>query len=102
MPVVLIVVFAFSRWPGLMPHNFSAAYALAFCAGLYLPRRLAWVVPLGVIVATDLLLTYLYYQQDSYSLLEFVRDQAPNYAAYGVLIGLGILLGRKRSWLTLV
>src|SRR5271157_36319 len=38
-PVLLIVVFALSRWPGLMPPNFSAAYAILFCAGLYLPGR---------------------------------------------------------------
>ena len=31
----MLLVFALSRWPGLMPMNFSAAYALAFCAGLY-------------------------------------------------------------------
>ncbi|MGA3178734.1 MAG: DUF6580 family putative transport protein [Verrucomicrobiota bacterium] len=106
-PVVLILVFALSRWPGLIPHadrplNFSAAYALAFCAGLYLPRRLAWTVPLGVMAATDLLLTFLYYHPHGYSLLQFARDQAPNYAAYALIIGLGVLLGGKRPWGTLL
>jgi hypothetical protein len=106
-PVVLILVFAASRWLGLIPHtympsNFSAAYALAYCAGLYLPRRLAWIVPLSVMMVTDLLLTFLYYHPDNYSLLDFFRDQLPNYAAYAVLIGLGVLLGGKRSWWTLL
>lgn len=83
-----------------MPENFSAAYALAFCAGLYLPRRLAWTVPLGVLVVTDLVISFLYYHQHVW--LQFVLDQAPNYCAYALIIGLGALLGGKRSWGTLL
>jgi len=102
-PVVLVLVFASSRWPGLMPQNFSAAYALFFCAGLFLPRRLAWSVPLGVMVLTDLILTFgRYHHSDGYSLLQFARDQAPNYFAYALLIALGVVLGRRRSWWTLL
>lgn len=85
-----------------MPQNFSAAYALFFCAGLYLPRRLAWTIPLGVMAASDLLLTFGHYHPEGYSILQFARDQAPNYAAYAVLIGLGCALGGKRSWGTLL
>jgi hypothetical protein len=102
LPVVFILLFVLSRWPGLMPQNFSAAYALCFCAGLYLPRRLAWSLPLGVILLTDLGLTFLYYHPENYSWLAFVRDQAPNYAAYALVIGLGCALGRKRSFLALL
>jgi hypothetical protein len=83
-----------------MPQNFSAAYALLYCAGLFLPWRLAWSVPLGVMLVTDLLLSFIYYPHpDGYSLWQFARDMAPNYAAYALLIGLGVCLGRrKRSW----
>jgi hypothetical protein len=101
-PLALILVFGLSRWPGAMPQNFSAAYALCFCAGLYLPRRLAWTIPLGVMVLTDLLLTFLHYHPTGYSLAEFIRDQAPNYAAYAALIGLGCALGGKRNFLALL
>ncbi len=101
-PVALILVFALSRWPGIMPQNFSAAYALCFCAGLYLPRRLALALPLGVMLLTDVLLTFVYYHPPDYSWLAFVRDQAPSYAAYALVIGLGCVLGRKRSFLTLL
>ena len=100
-PLTLILIFALSRWPGAMPQNFSAAYALCFCAGLYLPRRLAWSIPLGVMALTDLLLTFLYYHPAGYSLAGFLRDQAPNYAAYAVLIGLGCAVGGKRSFAVL-
>jgi hypothetical protein len=101
-PVILILVFALSRWPGLMPRNFSAAYALCFCAGLYLPRRLAWILPFGVMALTDLFLTFGYYHPADYSMLAFLRDQGPVYAAYAVLIGLGCVLSKKRSFLTLL
>jgi hypothetical protein len=101
-PVVLILVFAASRWPGLMPRNFSAAYALAYCAGLYLPRRLSLGVALGVMVATDLALNFLYYRPDGYSLWLFFRGELPTCAAYAVLVWLGAVLGGKRSWLTLL
>ena len=60
LPLVLMVVFALSRWPGVLPQNFSAAYALAFCAGVYFPGGLAWL-PLGTLVATDLGLNAFYY-----------------------------------------
>jgi hypothetical protein len=48
----LMVVLACSRWPGVMPANFSAAYALAFCAGLYFPKVMAWVLPLATLLIT--------------------------------------------------
>jgi len=35
LPLALMLVFALSRIPGMLPQNFSAAYALAFCGGLY-------------------------------------------------------------------
>ena len=102
LPAGLVLVFALSRWPGAMPQYFSAAYAFCFCAGLCFPRQLAWIIPLGVLALTDLLLTFLCYQPPNYSLLAFVRDQAPNYIAYAALIGLGRVLGGKRSFFTLL
>ena len=47
LTLVLIAVFALTRLPDMLPVNFSAAYALAFCAGVYLPRRAAWLLPLA-------------------------------------------------------
>jgi hypothetical protein len=101
-PLALIFILALSRWPGAMPQNFSAAYALCFCAGLYLPRRLAWTVPFGVMLLTDLLLSFVYYHARDYSLAAFIRDQAPNYAAYAALIWLGCAVGGKRSFAALL
>ncbi|HAV64107.1 MAG TPA: hypothetical protein DCY13_17290, partial [Verrucomicrobiales bacterium] len=60
LPVLLMAVFAVGRWPGLMPDNFSAVYALVFCGGVFLPRRLAWWLPLATLWMTDVLLNLHY------------------------------------------
>jgi hypothetical protein len=96
-PLLLVVVFALSRWPGLLPPNFSAVYALVFCAGVYFPGRLGWIVPLAVMAATDLIISVVFYPQ-FFSWNRFLLDQAPNYLAYAGLICLGRSLGSKRPW----
>jgi hypothetical protein len=97
-PLLLIVVFALSRWPGLMPPNFSAAYAIVFCAGLYLPGRLAWIVPLAILAGSDLLISLFFYHEIAFSWREYLAAQCPNYLAYVGLIWLGRMLGAKRPW----
>lgn len=109
LPLLLIVVFALSRWPGVMPDNFSAVYALVFCAGVFLPRKLAWWLPLAVMVVTDLLLN-LHYRRvyaanpggfDS-EIAFFNVYQLANYASYGVLIWLGTHFKPSSHWLKLL
>ena len=97
-PTLLVVVFALSRWPGLMPPNFSAAYAIVFCAGLYLPGRLGWILPLAVLAGSDLLISLIFYRQFAFSLPAFLAAQCPNYLAYAGLIWLGRKLGARRPW----
>ncbi len=100
MAILLMIVFALTRWPGLMPVNFSAAYALAFCAGVYLPRRLAWWLPLVTLSITDLLLN-LYYQF-YFHIDAFQWYQLFNYFAFAILIWLGQIFTAKASWLKLL
>jgi hypothetical protein len=101
--LVLMVVLALSRWPGLMPPNFSAAYALAFCAGLYFPSVVAWVLPLATLLISDVLLNALYYSKfPGFSWADFPGGILPNYIGYAAFILLGQLLRSKRSWLTLM
>jgi hypothetical protein len=97
-PLLLIVVFALSRWPGLMPPNFSAAYAIVFCAGLYLPGRLAWIVPLAVLAGSDLLISLIFYREIAFSWASYLAAQFPNYLAYAGLIWLGRRVGAARPW----
>src|SRR5438093_12202961 len=98
--VFLMISFALTRWPGLLPDNFSAAYALAFCAGVYFPRRLAWWLPLVTMMMTDVALNIYYslhYHIQSFNLTQFV-----NYAAYGLIIWMGTRFSPKSSWLKLL
>jgi Family of unknown function (DUF6580) len=60
LPFVFVALFALSRWPGLLPWGFSAAYALAFCGGVYLSKRTSWWLPLLVLFATDIGLNFYY------------------------------------------
>jgi hypothetical protein len=94
LPLALMVVFALSRIPGMLPENFSAAYALAFCGGLYFGGRMGWWLPLGVLLGTDILLNLFYYHQpvlDGYMLLKTL--------VFVAIIGLGRLFKpRMAAW----
>src|ERR1700722_3371695 len=103
LPVLFVVVFAFSRIPGMLPQNFSAAYAFAFCAGVYFPKRLAWWLPLGILLATDIGLNFFYenlgWNVWGWSVLKY---QLCNYAAYFALIWLGRRFKPQSSFLSLL
>lgn len=64
LPVLLfIVMFALSRTAGALWSdfgNFSAAYALLFCGGVYLSRTMAWWLPLSAMLITDIGLNLFY------------------------------------------
>ena len=97
MPVLLMAIFAITRWPGIMPPNFSAAYALAFCAGVYFPRRMALWLPLTTLFLTDLVMNLFYYQTSP------IDDRmVVNYLAYGAIIFLGQRFKPRLSWLALL
>ncbi len=96
LPIILMVAFAATRWPGLLPENFSAAYALAFCAGVYFPRGLVWL-PFGTLLLTDILLNIFYYHTPAVSVY-----MLGNYVAYLLLMGLGRMHSPKSSWVKLV
>ena len=63
LPIALMMVFALSRIPGMLPENFSAAYAIAFCGGVYFSGAMAWWLPMGTLLGTDILLNIFYYHQ---------------------------------------
>jgi Family of unknown function (DUF6580) len=100
LPILLMAVFALTRWPGLLPLNFSAAYALAFCAGVYFPRRLAWWLPLATLMTSDLLINLYYYFHEHID--AFHATQLVNYLVYAVVIWMGTKFHGKDSWLRLL
>jgi hypothetical protein len=91
LPLATMLVFALSRIPGMLPQNFSAAYALLFCAGVYFSGRMAWWLPLGTMLITDILLDlyYRFYVGVHVFDLQTVEFQLINYVAYLCLIWLG-------------
>jgi hypothetical protein len=104
--LLFVLVFALSRIPGVLSQdfaNFSAAYALAFCAGVYLSRGAAWGVPLGAMLITDLGLN-LYYSLHGLDVwsLSVLRYQLFNYAAYAGIIWLGRRFKPQSSFLGLL
>ncbi len=94
LPYAFMLVAALSRWPKLFPPNFSAFYALAFCAGAFFPRRTRWWLPLGTLVVTDIALDFYY--------RSFSATQLINYVAFGGLIWFGTRFNARSSFLRLL
>lgn len=100
LPGVFVLLAALTRWPGLLPPSFSAFYALAFCAGAFFPGRVAWWVPLGTLLVTDLALDCYY--QFALGVDAFQVYQLVNYAGFACLVALGRCFGSHRRWVTLL
>lgn len=96
----LMVLFTAMRWPGLLPSNFSPVYAICFCAGLYLSGWRAWVVPLGLLLASDLVMNHFVYRPMGYSV--FSAGMIGSYVLYLLLIAMGWRLGEKQSSAVLI
>lgn len=90
LPWIFVALFALLRIPGLLPPNFSAVYAFAFCAGVYFGGAMAWWLPLATLLVTDVGLNLFYYHTSPFGLYLLL-----NYAVYAVLIGLGRWFGRR-------
>ena len=105
LPWIFVALFAVSRIPGLLPWNFSAAYAFAFCAGVYFPRKNSWWLPLLVLLATDLGLNFYYqHKNPDYHVWSSANlaNLAFNYLAYAVLIFLGRRFKPQSSFVSLL
>lgn len=96
LPTLLLAALALTRIPGVLPPNFSAVYALLFCAAVYFPGWVAWVLPLGTVLLTDLALN-VYYHAPVIS-----PEMLGNYAAYLGIIWLGRQFHRGSSLFSLV
>jgi len=91
LPILLMLVFALSRIPGLLPTNFSAVYALMFCAGVFFSGGLAWWLPLVTLLITDIALNMYYWLALGWNVwdLPVLKYQLFNYVAYLAIIWLG-------------
>ena len=87
-----MLVFAASRWPGMLPQNFSAAHALLFCAAFWLPGWMGWVLPLATIIVTDILLNLFHY-----SMPVMVPELVVNWMILALFVVLAKWLAGRRS-----
>ena len=104
LPLATMLVFALSRIPGMLPPNFSAAYAVLFCAGVYFSGRWAWWLPLGTMLVTDIGLDLYYRFYVGWHVFDAptIEYQLINYAAYLALIWLGRRFKPQASFLALL
>jgi len=93
LPLVLMLVFAASRWPGMLPQNFSAAHALLFCAAFWLPGWMGWVLPLATIIVTDILLNLFHYNMPV-----MVPELVVNWMILALFVVLAKWLAKRRSY----
>jgi len=104
LPALFVLGFALSRIPGLLPWNFSAVYALMFCAGVYFTGRLGWWLPIGTMLVTDIGLNLYYGLYLGYNVWDRpqLQSQLFNYAAFAVLILLGRRFKPRSSFVSLL
>ena len=98
-PLLLLLTFALTRIPGMMPPNFSAAYGLAFCAGAFFLGWRGWVFTFGTLLITDLALNSYYFFV--LNVPAFHPMQLINYGGFALLLLLGRGFSRQTSWLRL-
>ena len=89
MPLLLglMALFTAMRWPGLLPWNFSPVYAICFCAGVYFKGWRAWLLPVGLMFISDVVMNYFHYRPMGFS--TFTSHMLVTYALYLGLVGLG-------------
>lgn len=95
---------ALTRWPGLLPPNFSAVYALMFCAGVFFPGPNGWRLPIILLFATDLGLNAYYQFGSGINVLTpgLLLYLAGNYLGYGLLYRLGRCFQPRSNFLGLL
>lgn len=96
LPILFLLVFAVSRIPGLLPLDFSVAYALMFCAGVYFRGAMAWCLPMGAMIVTDIGLNIYYHNK--YGTPVFSAELLLNYAIYAGLIAMGKWFGKGAAF----
>jgi hypothetical protein len=96
LAIALAIVFAITRWPGLMPMNFSAAYAFMFCAGVFFPARLWLWLPIVTIFCTDIILNVFFY-----GVAPITVESLGNYLGFICLLFLGRAFRGRAWWLVI-
>ena len=96
----LMVLFTAMRWPGLLPSNFSPVYAICFCSGVYFKGFRIWLVPVGLMFGSDIMMNYFHYRPMGFS--TFTPHMLGAYVLYLGLILLGWAISEKSRFATLI
>jgi hypothetical protein len=101
---LLVVVVAYRIASGFLGsadfhwlHNFAPLAAVALCGAVYLPRRIAAVLPIAMLFISDLVLNLFHYHQPF-----FTFDILPRYLALGLISLLGFTLRGRSNLLRLL
>ncbi|MGA3172764.1 MAG: DUF6580 family putative transport protein [Chthoniobacteraceae bacterium] len=88
------IVYQLVRIPWL--ENFAPVAAVALCGGIYLPRRLAFIVPLGALFVSDLFLNW------HYGAALVSPDMFSRYLALAAVVCIGFALRNRAILLTVL
>lgn len=104
LPALLMLTLALSRIPGLLPNNFSAVYAVVFCAGVFFVGRMSWWLPLGTMLISDIALNFHYWLAKDIDVWKpaNLAYQLFNYVAYIAIILLGKRFKPSASFMALL
>jgi hypothetical protein len=105
MPLAIAVLILAAGWRVFTLHhlelsNFSPIMALAFCAGAYCRRGWLWVAPFAAILLSDLYIDHYYATVYRYEWA--LSGQVIRFACFGIALGIGVLVSRRRTWLNLL
>ena len=98
VPALLILALGLTRLlVGVMPNGFSAIYALAFCGAVYFRGAVAWWLPFGTLVVSDIILNVFFYDEPVIGPWTFI-----SYGAFALIIWIGRQFKSSDSWLKLL
>ncbi|MEP6671210.1 MAG: DUF6580 family putative transport protein [Chthoniobacter sp.] len=96
---LLVIVVAYRILSGFLGsddytwlHNFAPVAAVALCGAVYLPRRIAVVLPIAMLFISDVVLNLFHYHQPL-----FTFDILPRYVALALISLLGFALRGRSS-----
>lgn len=91
--ILLLAVFRVLRavWMPELP-NFSPIAAVALCGGLFLPGWIAWALPLGALVVSDVVLSVVL------GFSPFSAGQALVWVSVAGVVGLGRWMASRDGW----
>ncbi|HEX2860350.1 MAG TPA: DUF6580 family putative transport protein [Lacunisphaera sp.] len=80
--------------------NFPPMMALAFCGAVYFRDRRLWLLPFAGLCLTDLYINWFYAREYGYHM--DVAAYVARAASFGLALGLGAWVSRRKSWLWLL